>query len=219
MSIYDEVTPDAPAGEVLDADTAKLVTQLGLSLGERATQLAADNAGLRAERDLLRREINERNQLITGLRAQIAGSAGSAELVGQAWSALGEAGIGQGPDLTLADAIRTLADTPLDALPAPDVTNPEHNAFIYAWFGQLSDEQLGDRDGVGDGFDRFVVISGRNLGDVVREQVLMLIDRLDAKAADAARRSHDIDIVADLCGDRFLAAQIVDALDVNEGTR
>ena len=47
----------------------------------------------------------------------------------------------------------------------------------------------------------------------------MLIDRLDAKAADAARRSHDIDIVADLCGDRFLAAQIVDALDVNEGTR
>ena len=215
MSIYDEVTPDAPAGEVLDADTAKLVTQLGLSLGERATQLAADNAGLRAERDLLRREINERNQLITGLRAQIAGSAGSAELVGQAWSALGEAGIGQGPDLTLADAIRTLADTPLDALPTPDVTDPDHNAFVYDWFGLLTDEQLGFRDDP----SHFEVRPGKHLGDVVREQILMLVERLDAKAADAARRAHDIDIVADLCGDRFLAAQIVDALDVNEGTR
>ena len=134
-------TEDGPAGEVFDADTITLITQLGLSLGERATQLAADNAGLRAERDLLRREINERNQLITGL--------------------------------------------------------------------------LGHRDDL----SSFEVRPGPNLGDVVREQVLMLIDRLDAKAADAARRSHDIDIVADLCGDRFLAAQIVDALDVNEGTR
>lgn len=92
-------TEDSPAGEVLDADTITLITQLGLSLGERATQLAADNAGLRAERDLLRREINERNQLITGLRAQNEILATSRD-----------------------DAIRTLADTPLDALPAPDVT-------------------------------------------------------------------------------------------------
>lgn len=115
-----------PRGEVLDADTITLITQLGASLSQRAVELAEENRALVANRDLLRREINERNQLITGLRAQIAGSAGSAELVGQAWSALGEAGIGQGPDLTLADAIRTLADTPLDALPTPDVTDPDH---------------------------------------------------------------------------------------------
>lgn len=34
-----------------------------------------------------------------------------------------------------------------------------------------------------------------------------------------AWRAHQIDIVFALCGDRFLAAQIVDALDVNEGIR
>lgn len=79
-------TEDGPAGEVFDADTITLITQLGASLSQRAVELAEENQQLKANRDLLRREINERNQLITGLRAQIAGSAGSAELVGQAWS-------------------------------------------------------------------------------------------------------------------------------------
>ena len=58
MSIYDEVTPDAPAGEVLDADTITLITQLGASLSQRAVELAEENRALVANRDLLRREIN-----------------------------------------------------------------------------------------------------------------------------------------------------------------
>lgn len=187
-----------PRGEVLDADTITLITQLGASLSQRAVELAEENRALVANRDLLRREINERNQLITGLRAQIAGSAGSAELVGQAWSALGEAGIGQGPDLTLADAIRTLADTPLDALPAPDVTNADHNAFVSDWFGELTDEQLGRRDDP----STFEVRPGEHLGDVVREQVLTLIDRIDAakKVADQMRDSR-IDAAAKAMSD------------------
>lgn len=187
-----------PRGEVLDADTITLITQLGASLSQRAVELAEENRALVANRDLLRREINKRNQLISGLRAQIAGSAGSAELVGQAWSALGEAGIGQGPDLTLADAIRTLADTPLDALPAPDVTNADHNAFVYAWFGELTDEQLGRRDDP----SHFEVRPGKHLGDVVREQVLTLIDRIDAakKVADQMRDSR-IDAAAKAMSD------------------
>lgn len=223
---YEEMAVD-PAGEVLDADTIALITQLGASLSQRAVELAEENRMLRMNgvrgytelrdeferhlrgcnevrenRDLLRREINERNQLISGLRAHI-------EL---AWSALASAGIEKGPDLPLADAIRTLADTPLDALPAPDVTNADHNAFVSDWFGELTDEQLGFRDDP----STFEVRPGEHLGDVVREQILMLVERLDAKAADDARRAHDIDIVADLCaGDRFLAAQIVDALNVN----
>lgn len=194
---YEEVAVD-PAGEVLDADTITLITQLGASLSQRAVELAEENQQLKANRDLLRREINKRNQLISGLRAQIAGSAGSAELVGQAWSALGEAGIGQGPDLTLADAIRTLADTPLDALPAPDVTNADHNAFVSDWFGELTDEQLGRRDDP----STFEVRPGKHLGDVVREQILTLIDRIDAakKVADQMRDSR-IDAAAKAMSD------------------
>ena len=92
-------TEDGPAGEVFDADTITLITQLGASLAQRAVELAEENQQLKANRDLLRREINERNQLITGLRAQNEILATSRD-----------------------DAIRTLADTPLDALPAPDVT-------------------------------------------------------------------------------------------------
>ena len=49
MAIFEETMGEAQKAlkgfeGKLDADTAKLVTQLGLSLGERATQLAADNA-------------------------------------------------------------------------------------------------------------------------------------------------------------------------------
>ena len=54
-----ETTPaDEPLqGEVLDADTLQLITQLGASLSKRAVELADENRALRAEAVELRAEI------------------------------------------------------------------------------------------------------------------------------------------------------------------
>ena len=207
--------------EVLDAETLQLVAQLGASLSQRAVALAEENRALRAtvetlqagwkplsqrenerlrgeldevrtNRDYLRRMVNDRNHLITGLRAQIAilsrrneersaELAAATELIGRAWGALGEAGIGQGPDLTLSDAIRALADTPLDALPKPDPSNPKHANFVGDWVGEFTDEQLG----FGVDPDPEAIEA---TGDIVREQILGLVDRI--ATADQLRGSR-----------------------------
>ena len=51
-----------------------------------------------------------------------------AEDADAAAAALTEVGVPPGRDMTLADAIRTLADTPVD-IPAPDASDPAHVRF------------------------------------------------------------------------------------------
>lgn len=121
----EEVAVD-PAGEVLDADTIALITQLGASLSNQATKLAAENRRLRAVVETLQ----------------------------SGWKPLSR----------------------------------RENERLRAEVGDLTAE-LKDAKAV--------------------------IDGLTTKIANDARRAHDIDLIADLCGgDRFVAAQIVDVLDV-----
>lgn len=141
---------DAVIGEVLDDDTMKLVTQLGMSLARRARELAEENQKLRDEVDRLRgrysklyieRDMLAKAVLVEGYSINTAypdpkeppvvtitlseGSVCAVKMraVNDAWEALGDAGIGRGHDSTLGAAIRALAgDTP----------NPEVLAVVAA---------------------------------------------------------------------------------------
>ena len=60
-------------------------------------------------------------------------------------------------------------------LPAPDAKDPDHGNFVRDWFGQISDEELGNEP-----VDEFY---GLSVGEVVRDKVLAVIGEIEMRHA------------------------------------
>ena len=73
-------------------------------------------------------------------------------------------------------------------LPAPDAKDPDHGNFVRDWFGQISDEELGNEP-----VDEFY---GLSVGEVVRDRVMTAIGEIEMRHARRAAAIERAAIVA-----------------------